>query len=137
MLLELRESTESPTPHPKHMQTMRFLSVRLLLLQTVCLTRNALRSRALHEDSRLHSPCQGGQVVSFIPRFAIFVVIGVQAQCPVGHQQAQNIIAMFYALRNEIQQEMEETGFDRRIIDTSPFFSRTPYLAFGIVCVCP
>lgn len=54
----------------------------------------------------------------------------VQASSLAGPQQTQIMDSMLCALKNEIKREMQETGVERCIIDTSPFFSGATHLAW-------
>ena len=53
-----------------------------------------------------------------------------QARSISGVQQATAIDSMLYSLKNEIIREMAETGVEKCIIDTSPFFSGATHLAW-------
>jgi len=53
-----------------------------------------------------------------------------QAKSISGKQQVTAIDSMLYSLKNEIIREMTETGTEKCIIDTSPFFSGATHLAW-------
>lgn len=52
------------------------------------------------------------------------------AQRMTGNQQTLILDNMLYSLRNEIHREMQETGTEKCIIDTSPFFSGATHLSW-------
>ncbi|MEM6405305.1 MAG: ParA family protein [Pseudomonadota bacterium] len=56
-----------------------------------------------------------------------------QAKTISGTAQQQALDTMLYALREEVNREMQETGSDRCLIDTSPFFAGATHLAWHAV----
>ena len=53
-----------------------------------------------------------------------------QARSITGAQQTVAIDAMLYSLKGEVDREMAETGTERCLIDTSPFFSGATHLSW-------
>jgi len=56
-----------------------------------------------------------------------------QAKSISGASQVTAIDSMLYSLRNEINREISETGTERCLIDTSPFFSGATHLSWHAV----